>query len=153
MANTPLQEIIELFFKGISGSSTFILVELIIFITSFLSVLGIHHLITVTAIGLSISGSVLGLTDITYTLTLIGAYTIAMIISPFAPFNIIAGGLLKESPFVVSLRWNRTFAFLRLLAPVFYYLGKLFLGIKKEDSYYITILLELIVFIGYKTSF
>lgn len=111
LANTPLQGTIERFFKGVSGYSTFILVELIIIVTAFLSIMGIHHVITVTAIGLSISGSVLGLTDIAYALTLVGAYTIAMISSPFAPFNIITGGLLGENPFKVALRRNSLYAF------------------------------------------
>lgn len=111
LANTPLQGTIERFFKGISGYSTFILVELIIFVTAFLSIMGIHHVITVTAIGLSISGSVLGLTDIAYALTLVGAYTVAMVSSPFAPFNIITGGLLGENSFKVSFRWNSSYTF------------------------------------------
>lgn len=111
MANTPLQGTIEWFFKGISGYSTFILVELIIFVTALLSVMGIHHVITVTAISLSISGSALGLTDIAYTLSLVGAYTVAMVSSPFAPFNIITGGLLGENSFKVSFRWNSSYTF------------------------------------------
>ncbi|MGI6225388.1 MAG: hypothetical protein ACOYJ1_03950 [Peptococcales bacterium] len=110
LANTPLQGIIESFFTIISGYSTFIVVELIIVVTALLSAIGIHHVITLTAIGLSIQGHILGLSDITYSLTLIAAYTISMITSPFAPFNIISGGLFNESSFVVSLKWNRIFA-------------------------------------------
>jgi hypothetical protein len=110
LANTPLQKVIEVVFGNISGYSTFVVVELIIFVTALLSSMGIHHVITITALGLSLKGQVLGLTDLSFTLTLIAAYTISMIASPFAPFNVIAGGLFKQSSFVVSLKWNRTFA-------------------------------------------
>lgn len=110
LANTPLQGIIEFIFGRVSGYSTFIVVELIIIVTALFSVLGVHHVITITALGLSLKGQVLGLTDLSYTLTLIAAYTISMISSPFAPFNIITGGLFNESSFVVSLKWNRMFA-------------------------------------------
>jgi len=115
LANTPLQGIIEVFFRGISGYSTFIVVELIIIMTALLSAIGIHHVITITALGLSLTGQALGLTDLGYALTLISAYTVSMIVSPFAPFNIITGGLINENSFVVSLKWNRTFAIVTVL--------------------------------------
>ncbi|NLT95007.1 MAG: hypothetical protein GXW85_05645 [Clostridia bacterium] len=122
LANTPLQKILEVLFGNISGYSTFIIVEAIVFITALLSAAGIHHVITVTALGLSIPAGALGLSDLAYALTLVGAYTVSMITSPFAPFNILAGGLLKESSFVISLRWNRSFALITVLFSGLYVL-------------------------------
>lgn len=109
LANTPLQNLIEKIFSGISGFSTFFVIEVIIIITVLLSSIGIHHVITVTALGLSLQPQLLGLTDLSFALTLIAAYTVSMIVSPFVPFNIIAGGLIKENSFVLGLKWNRTF--------------------------------------------
>ncbi|KJS88252.1 MAG: hypothetical protein JM58_01455 [Peptococcaceae bacterium BICA1-8] len=115
MANTPLKGFIEVFFQEISGYSVFVVIEVIIILTALLSVVGIHHVITITTLGLSLKAQVLGLSDLSYSLTLIASYTVSMILSPFAPFNIIAGGLLKENSFVVSLKWNRTFAIMAIL--------------------------------------
>ncbi len=110
LANTPLQGIIECFFTSFLGCSTFIVVELIILVTVLLAVLGVHHVITITALGLSLKAEVLGLSDMGYSLTLIGAFAISMIASPFAPFNIISAGLFDESSFMISLGYNRVFA-------------------------------------------
>ena len=115
LANTPLKGYIEVFFKQLSGYYVFIVIEVIIILIALLSVVGIHHVITITALGLSLKAQVLGLSDLSYSLTLIASYTISMILSPFAPFNIIAGGLLKENSFVVSLKWNRNFAIMAIL--------------------------------------
>lgn len=115
LANTPLQGVIEKVFQGLAGYSTFFVAEVIIIVTSMLSILGIHHVITVTTLGLSLQASVLGLSDIGYALTLVSAYTVSMILSPFAPFNIITGGLTKENSFVVSLRWNLLFGLVAIV--------------------------------------
>jgi len=112
LANTPLQNFIEKFFQSISGFSTFFLVEIIIIITALLSSIGIHQVITITALGLSLQPGVLGLSDLSFALTLLASWIVAMIVSPFAPFNIIAGGLLKESPFHIGFKWNRLFGIL-----------------------------------------
>ncbi|MFZ5944328.1 MAG: hypothetical protein ACOYVD_09475 [Bacillota bacterium] len=115
LANTPLQKIIENIFRGVSDYSTFILVEFILIVIALLSIVGIHHIITITTLGLTIKASMLGMTDISYSLTLIAAYGLSMVLSPFAPFNIITGGLTKEPSFIVSLKWNLTFGAVAIL--------------------------------------
>jgi len=109
LANTPVRYVIENFLQGISTFSTFFLVEFIIVITALLSSVGFHQVVTVTALGLSIEPSIIGLNDITFALTLLSAWTVSMIFSPFVPYNILVGGLLKENTFTLGFKWNRTF--------------------------------------------
>lgn len=109
MANTPIKGYIANFFQSISGFSTFILIEIIIIITVLLSSVGIHQVITVTTLALALDPSLLGLSSLTFALTLIAGWTNAMALSPLAPFNIVLSGLLKENSFAICFKHNKVF--------------------------------------------
>lgn len=115
IANTPIKSVIEMFFKHISGFSTFFLIETIIISIALFSCIGIHQVITVTTIALSLDPNLIGLSDISFALTLIAAWTIAMIFSPFAPFNIVVGGLLNKSAFKIGFDYNKIFGIATLI--------------------------------------
>lgn len=120
LAKAPVHYFIETAFRSISGLSPFLLVEFIIIITVLLSSIGFHHVITITTFALSLKPAMLGLSDIAFTLTLVVAYTISMIISPFVPANMVIGGLIQEKTFVIGLKWNRNFGFIVIVISGIY---------------------------------
>ncbi|MFZ5944327.1 MAG: hypothetical protein ACOYVD_09470 [Bacillota bacterium] len=112
LANTPLQYLLQKFLTIISGYSIFFLVEFIIIITLLLSSIGFHQVITITALSLTIDPFSIGLTTVSFSLTLLAAWTVCIIVSPFVPYNILMGGLLQENSFKIGWKWNRNLGLL-----------------------------------------
>ncbi|KJS20697.1 MAG: hypothetical protein VR72_12995 [Clostridiaceae bacterium BRH_c20a] len=115
MAKTPFQYLLQDILGRVSNLSTFFLVEFIIIITVLLSSIGFHQVITITTLAFTINPALIGLNDLTFSLTLMAAWTVCIIMSPFVPYNILLGGLIKENSFTVGLKWNRTFGIIGIL--------------------------------------
>lgn len=109
VANTPIKGLIISLFANVSGLSIFVLIVFIILLTAVLSSVGIHQVITVTTLGLSIDPSLLGFHNIAFALTLMGGWLGAMIFSPLAPFSIVLSGLLEENTFKITSKYNLIF--------------------------------------------
>lgn len=122
LANTPLQYFLQAFLKNIAGYSTFFLIEFIIIVTVLLSSVGFHQVVTITALSLTITPAAIGLSSPAFSLTLLAAWTVCIIMSPFVPYNILLGGLLRENTVVVGLKWNRTLGLLTTLVAGVYIL-------------------------------
>ena len=120
MANTPIKGLIFGLFENISGLSVFILIEFIIILTAVLSSVGIHQVITVTTLGLSLDPSLLGFHSIAFALTLIGGWIGSMLFSPLAPYNIMLSGLLFENTFKITAKYSFVFGLGLLLVSGVY---------------------------------
>jgi len=106
LVNTPVRGIIERTFSVFFGLPPFLLIISIIGLVVTLSSLGLHQVITITTLALSLDPGTIGLSNIAFTLTLVGSYAMSITISPFVPYNIVLAGLLKENVFKIGLKWN-----------------------------------------------
>ncbi len=90
------------------------ILALIVF-TILLSLCGIHMLIPVTAMAMSLTPTMLGLTQPGFALILLTCWFNAMIISPFVPFVVVSAQTLNVSPFIVSRSYNLRFSVMMTL--------------------------------------
>lgn len=95
IALTSFGEIIRLFLVQLSHKSVFLLIFSIIFIISFLALLGIHQVVSVTSIIATVSAQELGVTNVILALAYLSAWSISSIVSPLAAVNVTISSLLK----------------------------------------------------------
>lgn len=95
IALTSFGEIIRMFLVQLSHKSVFLLIFSIIFIISFLALLGIHQVVSVTSIIATVSAQELGVTNVILALAYLSAWSIASIVSPMAAVNVTISSLLK----------------------------------------------------------
>ncbi|MCG8639312.1 MAG: hypothetical protein MI862_06235, partial [Desulfobacterales bacterium] len=76
---------------------------------------GIHMLIPVTAMAMSLTPEMIGLTPPGFALMLLTCWFNAMIISPFVPFVVVSADTLGVSPLNVSARYNFRFSLVMIL--------------------------------------
>mgnify|MGYP000899912534 FL=1 len=79
------------------------------------SLLGLHPVVIGTALVATIVPASIGLTDMSFALTIIVGWALAILISPFSATSLIAGGLLNCSPWDISLGLNGKFGVFNVL--------------------------------------
>lgn len=78
--------------------------------TGILALIGIHQIITVTSLASSVILSQMDINHLIFALTLLSAWSVATIISPITPVNVIVTNLLNRSFKEVAIRWNGLYA-------------------------------------------
>jgi hypothetical protein len=93
----------------VSGSTlSFIAVTLgLIF---FLSIFGIHGMVTVTVIGGAIDPAMYGLSPLVMSLILATGWAGSLPVSSSATVNIMMAGVIQKDPFTVGFKWNYRYA-------------------------------------------
>jgi hypothetical protein len=78
--------------------------------TGLLALIGIHQIITVTSLASSVILSQMEMNHLIFALTLLSAWSVATIVSPITPVNVIVTNLLNRSFKEVAIRWNGLYA-------------------------------------------
>ena len=114
-SGTPLKaEFLELI-NTLHKLPLYLEVQLLILLTVLLALCGIHMLIPVTAMAMSLTPEMIGLTPPGFALMLLTCWFNAMIISPFVPFVVVSADTLGVSPLNVSARYNFRFSLVMIL--------------------------------------
>jgi len=103
LSSTRFSQYINVIWEYLVNISVFFLILGIIIVVAMLAFIGVHQIVTVSTIVATVSFTDLGISSIVMAMTLLSAWSIAVIISPISPANIIVSNLLKENPFSVIL--------------------------------------------------
>ncbi|MDN5323784.1 MAG: hypothetical protein PWQ67_2238 [Clostridia bacterium] len=116
---TPLKDNIGSILLSLNSLPLYFIIQFFILLTIVLSLCGVHMMITVTTLALTITPEFIGLSNVAFALTLLTCWYIAMSISPFVPFTIIVADTIKEKPLNVTFKYNLKFSFIMLfIAPI-----------------------------------
>lgn len=85
---------------------------LIIWTIGILAVLGVHPIITISSLGICLSGVNIGLTDVQLAISLMMGYILYSLTSPFSSMTLLLSGLLGKNVFAVSIKINLGYALL-----------------------------------------
>lgn len=114
-SQTPLKDEFIGLINQLSILPLYFEVQVLILFTILLSLCGIHMLIPVTAMAVSLSPEIIGLTQPGFALMLLTCWYNAMIISPFVPFIVVTADTLGVSPLKVSFAYNMGFRILMII--------------------------------------
>lgn len=106
MSNTSIGLFLNEGIYYLKDISVLLMIFSTIVFTSFLAMLGIHQIITVTALASSVVLSQLDISSLIFALTLLSAWSVATIVSPITPVNIIVTNLLERPYHHVAIQWN-----------------------------------------------
>jgi len=116
---TPLKESIEDMVLILNHLPTYFIILIFIVVTMLLSAIGVHMMITVTAYAMTITPGLIGLSKASFALTLLTCWFMAMLISPFVPYNVIVGETIDEKPLNIVLKYNMKFCLVMIVfAPL-----------------------------------
>lgn len=87
-----------------------ILILVIITATTVLALVGIHPIVTTTALVATVKVEALGISLFTFAFTLLASYCLACLVSPFSATALTISGLTKQNPWNLSFRANILFA-------------------------------------------
>ncbi|MFZ5942642.1 MAG: hypothetical protein ACOYVD_00890 [Bacillota bacterium] len=115
---TPFKENIGGILLSFNSLPVYLIVLIFILFAVILSLCGIHMMITVTTLALTVNPEVVGLSATAFALTLLTCWYMAMCISPFAPFAVIVAETIGDKPVNVTFRYNVKFLVVMIfLAP------------------------------------
>jgi len=83
----------------------FTMLMIMLFITV-LSLLGVHHMIPITAIASTIPAQALGLSVNIYAIMFTFTWSVAAVLSPFSPMTVLLSSTVNANPFEVGPVWN-----------------------------------------------
>ncbi|WP_227935337.1 hypothetical protein [Alkalihalobacillus deserti] len=115
ISKTTLGEWINSAIVLLGNISILLLIFSIIIFTSLLAMVGIHQIVTISAIATSVVVFDVGIHPVAFALTLMCAWTTATIISPISAVNVILSNLLDKVYRDVAIRWNGTFTWVIIM--------------------------------------
>ncbi|SFE56531.1 hypothetical protein [Alteribacillus iranensis] len=115
LSNTPISDHIHSVWVMLADTSVFLLIMMTTVIISVLSFIGVHQIVTISAIVATVSYDELGIPVIMMAMMLLSAWSVATTVSPVSPVVIGVSSLLKENVFRIILRWNLLYAIVLML--------------------------------------
>lgn len=115
LANTPISGYIQDIWVGLANTSVFLLIFMTITIIALLSFVGVHQIVTISAVVATISYDDLGIHVMIMAMMLLSAWAVATTISPISPVITAVSSLLKENVYKITLRWNLLYAVVLLI--------------------------------------
>lgn len=88
----------------------FLAILAIMLVMGVLAIVGVHPVVTSSAIAASIGADTLGLSLSAYAFALLAAYGLAVLVSPFSGMSLVMSGLTKRSAWEVSLLDNMLYS-------------------------------------------
>jgi hypothetical protein len=96
----------------------YFLLQSAMIITMVLSLCGVHMMITVTTLALTVNPELIHLSPVAFTLSLLTCWIMGMMISPLVPFGAVVAQTIKEKTVNVTLKHNLKYNLMMLfLAP------------------------------------
>ncbi|NLT94905.1 MAG: hypothetical protein GXW85_05120 [Clostridia bacterium] len=116
---TPIKESIEDMVLILNHLPTYFVILFFIVLTMLLSAIGVHMMITVTTYAMTITPGLIGLSNTAFAVTLLTCWFMAMLISPFVPYNMVVAETIDEKPLNIVLKYNLKFCLVMLVfAPL-----------------------------------
>lgn len=115
LSNTPISGYIHNVWVWLANTSVFILIFMTITIIALLSFIGVHQIVSISAVVATISYDELGINAIVMAMMLLSAWAVATTISPISPVITAVSSLLKENVYKITLRWNLLYAAVLLM--------------------------------------
>lgn len=94
---------------------SYLLIAILMAIIIVFALIGVHPVITVSTILITLPVSKIPLMPIQFTLTILISYSIATLLSPISGTVLVASGILKENPFNIGLFWNWQYALILII--------------------------------------
>lgn len=107
-----LNRYIPLIIEKLGFNTPATLIPLFLVVISVLSIAGVHPIITISTIAVTLSDNTIPLSEIQMALTLLAGYLMYTIISPFSAVTLIVSSISKQNPLNVSLKLNCVYAVL-----------------------------------------
>lgn len=114
LTHTPVSGYIHNVWGGMANISIFLLIVMTISLITLLSFIGVHQIVTISALAATVSYDELGIHVIVMAMMLLSAWSVAATISPVSPVVISTSSLIKTKVFSV-IRWNLPYAAVLLL--------------------------------------
>lgn len=115
---TPLKESIEGILLSLNSLPLYLIIQGFLLLTMLLCLIGIHMMISVTTLALTVTPELIGLSNSAFALTLLTCWYMAMCISPFVPFTLIVAETINEKPLNIAFKHNLKFCLVMIfLAP------------------------------------
>ncbi|RST72048.1 hypothetical protein D4T97_017455 [Siminovitchia acidinfaciens] len=128
LSKTPISNYIHSVWVGLANKSVFLLIIMTITIIAFFSFIGVHQIVTISAIVATVSYDQLAVHGLVMAMMLLSAWGVATTISPISPVTTAVSSLIKENVFKITIRWNLLYAiFLLLVHSIVIYCIHLFL--------------------------
>lgn len=89
---------------GFNSASS--LIPLLLTVIALLSLIGVHPIISISTVAVTLPVGTLPLTELQMAVTLLAGYLLYLILSPFSALSLIMTGITKESPLEVSIKLN-----------------------------------------------
>lgn len=110
LSKTPIGHYLNVWWVLLSDISIFLLILLTIITIALFSFLGVHQIVTISAIIATISYEQLGIHVITMAMMLLSSWAVSTTVSPVTPVITVISNLLKENVYTIILRWNLLYA-------------------------------------------
>ncbi|NBI28688.1 hypothetical protein [Chengkuizengella marina] len=120
LIGTSFSEQVQLLMLSISNFSLFLFVVFILSMMILLTFIGVHPLIIVTVLATQFDPSLILIEKEIFILIMMMGWSIATILSPVTPLNILVSGMVDERPLIVGLKWNGLYLALIFLASILY---------------------------------
>ncbi|PAV28309.1 hypothetical protein CIL05_16870 [Virgibacillus profundi] len=114
LTHTPVSGYIQNVWGGMANISIFLLIVMTISLITLLSFIGVHQIVTISALVATVSYDELGIHVMVMAMMLLSAWSVAATISPVSPVVISTSGLIKTNVFQI-IRWNLPYAAVLLL--------------------------------------
>lgn len=98
------------FFHLTGITSPNLAVFVLIALLAVLSFVGVHPIVTISALATSLGAASFGLTSLSYAYTLLIGYCLGVLISPFSAIALVLSGVTQKSPWVLAPKMNFLFA-------------------------------------------
>lgn len=122
-ANTLLQINLDLQLPNLPGNSPFFVFLFIILFNLAvvgIALTGIHHLVTITIIAATVEWQNIGIEPVIFGMTILLAWWLSSMISPFSPVNMIVARITRRTSFQVGVYSNGLFGIYVLLGGALY---------------------------------
>ncbi|MBD8006307.1 hypothetical protein [Bacillus norwichensis] len=106
LSNTSISGYIRNVWVSLAHTSVLLLIFMTILIITLLSFVGVHQMVTISAIVATISYDELGIHAMVMAMMLLSAWAVGTTISPISPVTTAVSSLLQENIFKITVRWN-----------------------------------------------
>ncbi|WP_378938530.1 hypothetical protein [Metabacillus herbersteinensis] len=113
----------EIHLPTLPGNSPFFVFLFIILfnlVVVAIAITGVHHLVTITIITATVDWENIGVVPVIYAMTILLAWWLSSMISPFSPPNMITARIVNRTPFYVGIYTNGLFGIYVLIGAAIY---------------------------------
>lgn len=112
LGRSTLPEHIPVLIQQLGLNTPPTLLTVIVFVIAFISLVGIHPMITIAALSVALTPGTVALSPLQLAGSYLTGYMLYAVLSPFSAVTLLMGSLSKQSAIVVGLKQNGAFTFI-----------------------------------------